>query len=67
LGGGADFAGFLWREIFLAYVDACGLGDAGYVWAIVEDDADVLWYGGDQGGCDFLESDWGDAFGAELD
>jgi hypothetical protein len=43
----ADFAGFGYGEIFLAYVDACGFCDAGYVGAIVDYDFDVGGSGGD--------------------
>jgi hypothetical protein len=57
----------LYREVLLAYVDACGFGDAGDVRAVVDDDFDVGGNGGDQGGCDFLELARRDVFGAELD
>ena len=51
----------------MANVDACGIGDAGDVGAVVEDDAEFFGCGGDQDGGDFLEMSRGQVFGAELD
>jgi hypothetical protein len=43
------------------------VSDAGDVWAVVDDDADISWRGSDESGCDLLEMPRGHVFGAELD
>jgi len=67
LRGGTDLAGGFYWEIFLAYVDACGVSDASDVWPVVDDDAGVFWRGGEQGRRDFLELACGNMLGSELD
>lgn len=63
----AEFARVFYQEVFLAYMDACGLSDAGDVWPVVDDEAGVFWCGGDQGRGDFLELARGKMLGSELE